>query len=193
MTYTQIRREIAKRLGDDDLVKYKGLVSNGFLEAVCQVIKGGECEPEEYPELYKETLLGDTAAYTGTNHLELPSNVLVVIDVISAFPYHTKKITKEEYERMRLEEAFRPALNEIFWYYDNIRMIIIAREDQEVLSAGIVLHYLKNPSPDGWTFNKNLIDDLKYGRNFLYKCIDRATRNIASYPMGRPVAAPEGA
>ena len=193
MTYTQIRREIGKRLGDDDLVKYKGLVSNGLLEAMCQVLVEGKCEPVEYPELYVEDALQMIPSTSGTSAVSYPDKMLKLIDIRAFNDAFTKEITKEEFERMAIEDAFKPTLNEIFWYQDNKFIWIITPTSDDVVIPPIFAVYLKIPDATDWGFSTDLIEGLKYGRNFIYKCINRAANNLASYPMGRPVATPEGA
>ena len=187
MTYTQIRREIGKRLGDDDLVKYKGLVSNGLLEAMCQVLVEGKCEPVEYPELYVEDALQMIPSTSGTSAVSYPDKMLKLIDIRAFNDAFTKEITKEEFERMAIEDAFKPTLNEIFWYQDNKYIWLIAPTSNLINIPAVFAVYLQNPDSADWSFSTNLIEDLKYGRNFIYKCIDKAVANIAAMPMLQPV------
>ena len=114
--------------------------------------------------------------------------MLKLIDVRSRADIFTKEITKEEYERMQVEEAFRPVLNEVFWYQDNKFLWLIVDFDIGLVPQLVFTVYLKNPDSSNWNFNVDLIEDLKYGRNFIYKCIDKAVANIAAMPMLRPVA-----
>tara|TARA_R100001510_G_scaffold56177_1_gene61267 strand:+ start:1911 stop:2483 length:573 start_codon:yes stop_codon:yes gene_type:complete len=186
MTFTEIKREIAKRLGDNDSKKYRGVIGNSFLQAICEELVSGECDPVEYPELYVEESL-NVGEVVGRQFYNYPSKMLKLIDVRSRADIFTKEITKEEYERMQVEEAFRPALNEIFWYQDNKYIWIIAEFNKGLIPQFIFTVYLKNPDSSQWNFDVDLIEDLKYGRNFIYKCIDKAVANIAAMPMLRPV------
>ena len=186
MTYTQIKREIAKRLGDNDLKKYRGVIGNSFLQAIGEVMLSGDCDPVEYPELYKEEAL-QLGTFMGKTAVDYPSKMLKLIDIRAKDVVFTKEITKEEFERMAVEGAFEPALNEIFWYQDNKLIWLIAPTTNEIHIPGIFAVYLQNPDSTDWSFSTNLIEDLKYGRNFIYKCIDKAVANIAAMPMLRPV------
>lgn len=147
----------------------------------------GKCDPAEYPELYVEEAI-DVGQITGRNLYDYPSKMLKLIDVRSKADIFTKEITKEEYERMQVEEAFRPALNEVFWYKDNKFLWLIVDFNTGLIPQLVFTVYLKNPDSSNWNFNVDLIEDLKYGRNFIYKCIDKAVANIAAMPMLRPVA-----
>ena len=187
MTYTEIKREIAKRLGDQDHTVFRGIIGNSFLQAMCEELSAGECDPAEYPELYLETAV-QVKSFLGRKSINYPDEMMKLIDVRAKSEVFTKQITKEEYERMEVEEAFRPTLNEIFWYSDNKFIWLIAPFDIEIPFPEIDVVYLKNPNPEDWNFNVNLIKDLKYGRNFLYKCINKAVINIAALPMLKPVA-----
>ena len=186
MTYTEIRREIGKRLGDNDLNKYKGLVSNSFLQAIGEVMLSGDCDPVEYPELYKEEAL-QLGTFMGKTAVDYPSKMLKLIDIRARDVVFTKEITKEEFERMTVEDAFEPTLNEIFWYQDNKFIWLIAPTSNEIIIPAVFAVYLQNPDSTSWSFSTNLIEDLKYGRNFIYKCIDKAVANIAAMPMLQPV------
>ena len=186
MTYTEIRREIGKRLGDNDINKYKGLVSNSFLQAIGEVMLSGDCDPVEYPELFKEEFL-QIESFMGRKSFDYPSKMLKLVDVRARVDIFTKEISKEEFERMQTEEAFRPTLNEIFWYQDNKYIWLIVSFDQDIAVPAVSSVYLQNPDSTDWSFSTNLIEDLKYGRNFIYKCIDKAVANIAAMPMLRPV------
>ena len=42
MNYTEVRREIGRRLGDPDLKKYRGLVSQCFVSSMCQLLENEE-------------------------------------------------------------------------------------------------------------------------------------------------------
>ena len=186
MTYTQIKREIAKRLGDNDLKKYRGVIGNSFLQAIGEVMLSGDCDPVEYPELFKEEFL-QIESFMGRKSFDYPSKMLKLVDVRARVDIFTKEISKEEFERMQTEEAFRPTLNEIFWYQDNKYIWLIVSFDQDIAVPAVSSVYLQNPDSTDWSFSTNLIEDLKYGRNFIYKCIDKAVANIAAMPMLQPV------
>ena len=186
MTYTQIKREIAKRLGDNDLKKYRGVIGNSFLQAIGEVMLSGDCDPVEYPELFKEEFL-QIESFMGRKSFDYPSKMLKLVDVRARVDIFTKEISKEEFERMQTEEAFRPTLNEIFWYQDNKYIWLIVSFDQDIAVPAVSSVYLQNPDSTDWSFSTNLIEDLKYGRNFIYKCMDKAVANIAAMPMLQPV------
>jgi hypothetical protein len=186
MTYTQIKREIAKRLGDNDSKKYRGIITNSFLQAVGEVMLSGDCDPVEYPELYKEEAL-QIESFMARKAIDYPPKMLKLIDIRARADIFTKEISKEEFERMQVEEAFRPALNEVFWYQDSKYIWLIVSFDQELIVPAVFSVYMQNPDDTDWGFNVDLIEDLKYGRNFIYKCIDKAVANIAAMPMLRPV------
>ena len=42
MNYTEVRREIGRRLGDHDLRKYRGLVGQCFVSSMCQLLENEE-------------------------------------------------------------------------------------------------------------------------------------------------------
>ena len=55
MKYRDILREVGKRLGDADLVRYKGLASQCFIDSMCKMLSSGEgFSMEEVPDLIEE-------------------------------------------------------------------------------------------------------------------------------------------
>ena len=42
MNYTEVRREIGRRLGDPDLKKFRGLVGQCFVSSMCQQLEDEE-------------------------------------------------------------------------------------------------------------------------------------------------------
>ena len=55
-----------------------------------------------------------------------------------------------------------------------------------------MFQFLKNPNPDDWE-DSDLLTDLNYSRNFIYRVITDTVVNISSLPAFTGVQAVEGA
>ena len=102
-----------------------------------------------------------------------------------------KEIPWEEAKRARQEQAFKPAGNEAFWYRTSTQIWFLISKDWYGYSShniSVVMSYIKNPDMTEWTTDVNLINDLGYSRNFIYRCITRAIQilsNNQNKPSGK--------
>lgn len=204
MIYRDIQREIGKRLGDPDLKRFRGLISQCFVDSMCSVIAKEEgYNMVEIPDLIQEiehTLDLQNSQYT----VSLPSlaasgSVIRFLDVFQkpdenfTSALTLKEIPKEEYKRMALEVAFRPTSEEVFYFRrgNNIYFVSGQIADNEV-GISVVFQFIENPNPDDWD-SKDLITDLNYSRNFIYRIISETVVNISNLPAYAGQPAQEGA
>ena len=204
MIYRDIQREIGKRLGDPDLKRFRGLISQCFVDSMCSVIAKEEgYNMVEIPDLIQEidhTLDLKNSQYT----VSLPSlaasgSVIRFLDVFQkpdenfTSALTLKEIPKEEYKRMALEVAFRPTSEEVFYFRrgNNIYFVSGQIADNEV-GISVVFQFIENPNPDDWD-SKDLITDLNYSRNFIYRIISETVVNISNLPAYAGQPAKEGA
>ena len=204
MIYRDIQREIGKRLGDPDLKRFRGLISQCFVDSMCSVIAKEEgYNMVEIPDLIQEiehTLDLQNSQYT----VSLPSlaasgSVIRFLDVFQkpdenfTSALTLKEIPKEEYKRMALEVAFRPTSEEVFYFRrgNNIYFVSGQIADDEV-GISVVFQFIENPNPDDWD-SKDLITDLNYSRNFIYRIISETVVNISNLPAYAGQPAKEGA
>ena len=205
MIYRDIQREIGKRLGDPDLKKFRGLISQCFVDSMCSVIAKEEgYNMVEIPDLIKEvehTLDLENSQYT----VSLPSLAASgsVVRFLDAFQKPSesftssltlKEIPKEEYKRMALEVAFRPTSEEVFYFRrgNNIYFVSGQIADDEV-GINVVFQFIENPNPSDWDGSVDLIVDLSYSRNFIYRIISETVLNISNLPAFTGQPAQEGA
>ena len=204
MIYKDIQREIGKRLGDPDLKRFRGLISQCFVDSMCSVLAKEEgYNMVEIPDLIQEiehTLDLQNSQYT----VSLPSlaasgSVIRFLDVFQkpdenfTSALTLKEIPKEEYKRMALEVAFRPTSEEVFYFRrgNNIYFVSGQIADDEV-GISVVFQFIENPNPDDWD-SKDLITDLNYSRNFIYRIISETVVNISNLPAYAGQPAQEGA
>ena len=204
MVYRDIQREIGKRLGDPDLKRFRGLISQCFVDSMCSVLAKEEgYNMVEIPDLIQEiehTLALENSQYT----VSLPSlaesgSVIRFLDVFQkpdenfTSALTLKEIPKEEYKRMALEVAFRPTSEEVFYFRrgNNIYFVSGQIADDEV-GISVVFQFIENPNPDDWD-SKDLITDLNYSRNFIYRIISETVVNISNLPAYAGQPAQEGA
>ena len=204
MIYRDIQREIGKRLGDPDLKRFRGLISQCFVDSMCSVLAKEEgYNMVEIPDLIQEiehTLALENSQYT----VSLPSlaasgSVIRFLDVFQkpdenfTSALTLKEVPKEEYKRMALEVAFRPTSEEVFYFRrgNNIYFVSGQIADDEV-GISVVFQFIENPNPDDWD-SKDLITDLNYSRNFIYRIISETVVNISNLPAYAGQPAQEGA
>ena len=204
MVYRDIQREIGKRLGDPDLKRFRGLISQCFVDSMCSVLAKEEgYNMVEIPDLIQEiehTLDLQNSQYT----VSLPSlaasgSVIRFLDVFQkpdenfTSALTLKEIPKEEYKRMALEVAFRPTSEEVFYFRrgNNIYFVSGQIADDEV-GISVVFQFIENPNPDDWD-SKDLITDLNYSRNFIYRIISETVVNISNLPAYAGQPSQEGA
>ena len=205
MVYRDIQREIGKRLGDPDLKRFRGLISQCFVDSMCSVLAKEEgYNMVEIPDLIQEiehTLALENSQYT----VSLPSlaasgSVIRFLDVFQkpdenfTSALTLKEIPKEEYKRMALEVAFRPTSEEVFYFRrgNNIYFVSGQIADDEV-GISVVFQFIENPNPDDWDAPTDLITDLNYSRNFIYRIISETVVNISNLPAYAGQPAQEGA
>ena len=192
MNYTEIRREIGRRLGDPDLKKYRGLVGECFVSSMCQQLEDEESyNIEEVSGLILDDYHRLTFRVGNQVAITIRSDAIKLIDVFqkdeTSFDAGVAliEITKNEYKRMNLERAFRPSEREMFWFRRGNKIHFIRDDtsaEQTIAGANIRLQYLMNPNSNSWEDVTDLMIQENFSRNFLYKCINRATANIVSYP-----------
>ena len=205
MVYRDIQREIGKRLGDPDLRRFRGLISQCFVDSMCSVLAKEEgYNMVEIPDLIQEidhTLNLENSQYT----VSLPSlatsgSVIRLLDVFQrpnenfTSSLTLKEIPKEEYKRMALEVAFRPTSEEVFYFRrgNNIYFVSGQIADDEV-GISVVFQFIENPNPDDWGTSTDLITNLNYSRNFIYRIISETVLNISNLPAFTGQPAQEGA
>jgi hypothetical protein len=95
---------------------------------------------------------------------------------------------------MALEVAFRPTSEEVFYFRrgNNIYFVSGQIADDEV-GISVVFQFIENPNPDDWDSNTDLITDLNYSRNFIYRIISETVVNISNLPAYAGQPAQEGA
>ena len=194
MVYRDIQREIGKRLGDPDLKRFRGLISQCFVDSMC-----GMLAKEEGYNL-EHTLDLENSQYTVSLPLLAASgSVIRFLDVFQkpdenfTSALTLKEIPKEEYKRMALEVAFRPTSEEVFYFRrgNNIYFVSGQIADDEI-GISVVFQFIENPNPDDWD-DKDLIADLNYSRNFIYRIISETVVNISNLPAYAGQPAQEGA
>tara|TARA_Y100001951_G_scaffold16002_1_gene11112 strand:- start:99 stop:623 length:525 start_codon:yes stop_codon:yes gene_type:complete len=158
----------------------------------------------EIPDLIQEidhTLNLENSQYT----VSLPSlatsgSVIRLLDVFQrpnenfTSSLTLKEIPKEEYKRMALEVAFRPTSEEVFYFRrgNNIYFVSGQIADDEV-GISVVFQFIENPNPDDWGTSTDLITNLNYSRNFIYRIISETVLNISNLPAFTGQPAQEGA
>tara|TARA_R100000664_G_scaffold2996_1_gene7046 strand:+ start:12808 stop:13431 length:624 start_codon:yes stop_codon:yes gene_type:complete len=205
MVYRDIQREIGKRLGDPDLKRFRGLISQCFVDSMCSVLAKEEgYNLVEIPDLIQEvehTLELENSQYT----VSLPSlassgSVIRLLDVFQrpdtnfTSALTLKEIPKEEYKRMALEVAFRPTSEEVFYFRrgNNIYFVSGQIADDSV-GIAVTFQFIENPDPSVWDNNIDLISHLNYSRNFIYRIISETVQNISNLPAFTGQPAQEGA
>ena len=206
MKYRDILREVGKRMGDPDLIKLKGLVSQCFIDSMCRMLSTAESEffNEEIPDLIEEIEKGlelqnqqDVVNLTSL----LPDGEIVrLMDIYQpptlqfASAITLKEINQGEFKRMHLEVSFRPTSDEVFWFRRGNDIYFIAGQlAEEQYDLAVIFQFLKNPDPDDWSGEIDLLGDLNYSRNFIYRVIGRTVENISSLPAFAGQSEPEGA
>ena len=194
MTFEQIKLEIAKRLGDDDITRTRAVVGRAFEQAVSELALSDETRMEEIPDIIvNENDAGGVHTLISQNsiaHINYPSNMVKFLNVY-VHPSHVyfpeggnefilKEISWDEANRSKLESVFRPVGVECFWYRTPVAVFFMTSKERETSPLYIVMSYIKNPDMTDWTENKNLINDLGYSRNFIYKCITRAIQTLSN-------------
>ena len=205
MIYRDIQREIGKRLGDPDLKRFRGLISQCFVDSMCSVLAKEEgYNMVEIPDLIKEvdhTLNLENSQYTiSLPQLAGSGSVIKLLDVFQrpdenfTSALTLKEIPQEEYKRMALEVAFRPTSEEVFYFRRGNYIYFVSGQiaDSEV-KISVVFQFIENPDPSEWTQNIDLISDLNYSRNFIYRIISETVVNISNLPAFTGQPAQEGA
>ena len=204
MKYRDILREVGKRLGDADLVRYKGLASQCFIDSMCKMLSSGEgFSMEEVPDLIeeveKELSLSNQQDVVSLSTLLPDGELLRLLDIYQQpqadfdSAITLKEIEHNEFKRMHLEVSFRPTSDEVFWFRRGNDIYFIAGLLAETqFDLAVMFQFLKNPNPDDWE-DSDLLTDLNYSRNFIYRVITDTVANISSLPAftGKQVA--EGA
>ena len=196
MTYENIKRSICKRQGDPDLQVYRGLAGEYFVNAMCDLIAADEYQEEDIPELFVDDI--ETSVFTDWEaSFEMPNNTLKFIDAylptatLMTTDLTLKETTHANIQRLQLEPAFRPTKTECFWYRIGKNLKLVLSQDFEIdedvpTEYDFVFAYVKNPEPENWTTSIDMINDLGYGRDFLYTCIKRAVGMLSG------ISPPEG-
>ena len=197
MVYRDIQREIGKRLGDPDLRRFRGLISQCFVDSMCSVLAKEEgYNMVEIPDLIQEidhTLNLENSQYT----VSLPSlatsgSVIRLLDVFQRPDENfTSSLTLKEIPN---EVAFRPTSEEVFYFRrgNNIYFVSGQIADDEV-GISVVFQFIENPNPDDWGTSTDLITNLNYSRNFIYRIISETVVNISNLPAFTGQPAQEGA
>ena len=158
----------------------------------------------EIPDLIQEiehTLALENSQYTvSLPTLAASGSVIRFLDVFQkpdenfTSALTLKEIPKEEYKRMALEVAFRPTSEEVFYFRrgNNIYFVSGQIADDEV-GISVVFQFIENPNPDDWDAATDLITDLNYSRNFIYRIISETVVNISNLPAYAGQPAQEGA
>ena len=200
MKFRDALREIGKRLGDPDLRKYKGLVRQCFVDSMAKILYEEEgFNLVEIPDLIKEvehTLdISNQQATISVPALAESGSVIRLVDVFQRpqidfnIAVTLKEIPYDEFKRMALEVSFRPARYEVFWFRRGNKIYIVTSElASELGDLPLVFQFIENPNPIDWTGNVDLIADLSYSRNFLYRVIGSTVENITALPAfaGQP-------
>ena len=200
MKYREILREVGKRLGDPDLQRFKGLVSQCFVDSMCGMLAKDEgYNLVEIPDLIKEVehqLDFDNAQVS----VSLPSiaesgSVIKLVDVFQrpstdfTNSLTVKEIPAEEFKRMALEVSFRPAAEEVFYFRRGNNVYFVSGQFADDMGeVSVVFQFIENPDPSDWSGETNLISGLNYSRNFIYRVIGETVVNISNLPAftGQP-------
>lgn len=187
MNLDTIKRNIGKRVGDPDLVKHRGLVEDVFVNAMCDLLQADEYQGEDVPDILVDStenvqFINYEANFTVPNDTLKFLDVYIPVSTLLGTEITLKKIDYSEAKRIGLEPAFSPTKTECFWYRLGNKVQMILSEDFDVGSQptnlNFVFSYIKNPDPGEWA-TANLITDLGYGRDFLYRCINRAAQYLS--------------
>jgi len=192
MTFDDIKRNIGKRLGDPDLKKYRGLVGDMFVNAMCDLIAADRYQPEDIPDLIVDKAPNDTVDFENWEaSYTLAADTLKFLDVylptaaLLSGSLTLKEVTHAEIKRIRLEPAFAPTYNECFWYRKGSTIRFVLSRDFPVgdqpNNVSFIYHYIKNPVPADWQAH-DMIKDLGYSRDFLYACIKQAVEMLKGSP-----------
>ena len=205
MKYRDILREVGKRLGDPDLQRFRGLVSQCFVDSMCGLLAKEEgYNLVEIPDLIKEVehnLEFENSQITvSLPDLASSGSVIKLVDVFQrpsmdfVQALTLKEIPREEFKRMALEVSFRPTSEEVFYFRrgNNIYFVSGQIADDEV-GISVVFQFIENPNPDDWDAPTDLITDLNYSRNFIYRIISETVVNISNLPAYAGQPAQEGA
>ena len=193
-------REIGKRLGDPDLRQYKGLVRQCFVDSMAKLLYDEEgFNLVEIPDLIKEVDhsldISNQQATVSVPKLAASGSVIRLVDVFQRpqvdlnSAVTLKEIPYSEYKRMQLEISFRPARYEVFWFRRGNIIYLVTSERVSLLgNITLVFQFIENPDPSDWTGSVDLISDLSYSRNFLYRVIGSTVENISKFPAfsGKP-------
>ena len=200
MKFRDALREIGKRLGDPDLRQYKGLVRQCFVDSMAKILYDEEgFNLVEIPDLIKEVEhsldISNQQATVSVPSLAASGSVIRLVDVFQRpqvdlnASITLKEIPYSEYKRMQLEISFRPARYEVFWFRRGNIIYLVASELVSLLgNITLVFQFIENPDPSDWTGSVDLISDLSYSRNFLYRVIGSTVDNISNLPAftGKP-------
>jgi|TARA_R100000750_G_C2346329_1_gene96506 hypothetical protein len=205
MKFRDVLREVGKRLGDPDLRKYKGLVRQCFVDSMAKMLYDEEgYNLVEIPDLIKEvehTLdISNQQATVDIPSLAMSGSVIRLVDVFQRpqINFETaitlKEIPYSEFKRMQLEVSFRPARNEVFWFRrGNIIYIVTSEVASKLVDLPLVFQFIENPNPGDWVGTIDMISDLSYSRNFLYRVIGATVDSITNLPAFEGRSAPQGA
>lgn len=194
MKYRDILREIGKRLGDSDLDRFKGIVSQSFIDNMCQVLIAGEgYSIEEVPDLIEERQselnLENQQEEISITSLLPDGETLKLLDIYQppqvqfSSAITLKEIDEKEFKRMYLEVSFRPTSDEVFWFRRGNKVYFIAGQLAEAqYDLTVMFQFLKNPDPADWEGEVDLLSDLDYSRHFVYKIADETVKSISALP-----------
>ena len=205
MKYRDILREIGKRLGDPDLQKFRGLVNQCFVDSMCGMLAKGEgFNLVEIPDLIKEVehnlIFENSQVDVSLPSLALSGSVIKLVDVFQRPSMNftqaltLKEIPTEEFKRMALEVSFRPTSEEVFYFRRGNNIYFVSGQlVSDGADTAVVFQFIENPNPDDWNGNVDLIAELNYSRNFIYRVIGESVLNISNLPAftGQPAKAGE--
>jgi len=205
MKYRDILREVGKRLGDPDLQRFRGLVSQCFVDSMCGLLAKEEgYNLVEIPDLIKEVehnLVFENSQITvSLPDLASSGSVIKLVDVFQrpsmdfVQALTLKEIPREEFKRMALEVSFRPTSEEVFYFRRGNNVYFVSGQlIDDGADTAVVFQFIENPNPDDWSGDVDLISGLNYSRNFIYRVIGEAVLNISNLPAftGQPAKAEE--
>lgn len=171
MLFSDIKKEICRRVGDNNSMKYRDVAGGYFIGAISDTIISGQ----GYALSEIHTLV-NSVILIGNRKINLVSdvspNLFKILSVtINVDNVAVKEITKEEFERGATNDSFLPDSTEIFWYRDGNYLYIITG-DARVPRFDIEINYIDMPSMWGND------DDITLGIGFIYRMISRASADM---------------
>ena len=94
-----------------------------------------------------------------------------------------KEIPREEFKRMALEVSFRPTSEEVFYFRRGNNVYFVSGQlVDDGADTAVVFQFIENPNPNDWSNDVDLISELNYSRNFIYRVIGETVLNISNLP-----------